>query len=776
MVQIGFYSCSWTYIDQFLELQTAKRTFGTLYSAIFLGMAVSGTILSVCDNAARIAGVLCLLLVSLSGCLFLIQYIHRNVPALVDDFQEFAVLKTKAREIIRSIASSPFTVMLLCFCILLHTLLVASECEYMAGLQSFFQGRGENELSHFLGRLYLFGAIFNIFFGIFLYGRMIKKAGLNNMILIVPLFFTSLFLGWRFSNHLILPIMGFIAVEGALSLVEDNNFTLLLNAVPLNLKNKIRVVIESLIEPAGVLISSLLLMLFCKHTKALGLIMSLVFLAVGLMLRAYYAKGIFYNLISHVVNFHHANLSKKDYNQSKYRLLNRLENLKPCEQILLVECSLKFDDTSFLIQLLAKGLLLSKHTQLKFFQLLEKASAMTTEKLLPHLRVWIKEYPNLEKHLHLHLAKIKLLAPEDFTKTPSSCPYVKASHLISICHSLKGSQEAKYAQQEIVHMLLSKDNEKALVAIQATHKDLDYNFTPHLIDLLDSNPSLKKPVLEALVENITAENKSYLNSLLDLLHQSDHHGEHHLIIQSLEPLVDADNLASILQSGSLSMNADRRSLVQLILKLNEPLTEPLVKLLSNPFSPTKARLLAGEILAQKNHKKLKHTFHKMVSQEVQRAYLYHYHFITIQRSYPYSQLQMLEMALKNSSDAILDFLIQIQAFVQNFEKGEYLTLSLHSSNSKTHSRALESLQKMSTRNFYKMIQPLVENSDSKSFFKKYHLLKLPMLSLDELLDLLESSPSQANRLIVGALKERLNIQKIKLTPNAKAYPMEAIPT
>ena len=81
------------------------------------------------------------------------------------------------------------------------------------------------------------------------------------------------------------PVMGLFVVEGMLLVIDDSNFNLLLNEVPMKIKYKLRLAIESCFEPMGMFVSSLLLSIPHVNSKVLGMVLSAVFLVIALFLR-----------------------------------------------------------------------------------------------------------------------------------------------------------------------------------------------------------------------------------------------------------------------------------------------------------------------------------------------------------------------------------------------------------------------------------------------------------------------------------------------------------
>ena len=307
-------------------------------------------------------------------------------------------------------------------------------------------------------------------------------------------------------------------------------------------------------------------------------------------------------------------------------------------------------------------------------------------------------------------------------------------------------------------MLLSADETENRVAIEAVRFSKVGNYNAILMNLFEKKPALREPLLKTLSTTLDKRSSSLLPIFLSELETENQRSIRYLIVDCIEKTLDLSNLKAVLLQTINWKAPEKRDLERTILDMSIESIPILVDVLENDKYADKIRLFSGQVLAKLDKKILKSSFDKICLHEIKKAYLYHYHFITIQKSYPYSILNLLEQALSHSLDSILDFIIQMQAHIQDFEQGEILTQSIHSSNPKTYSQAQETLQKMCSRKVYAQIKPLVEESYEKEFFKNYHDQKLPILSLDELLNLLENSSSEVNRMIVFSLKDRLNIQ------------------
>lgn len=777
--QIAFASCFYSYLDQFFELQNAKRVFSILYSAIFLGMAVSGAILLLSFSSFGTLGMITLILLSLVTSSFLLRYITKSVTAIEDEHQEFSVTKTSYRELFRAIVKSKFTSIFLLVNILMETLMVVTEFQYMSGLEEAFKFADPSALTTYLGKLYLWGSLFNIVFGVLLYSRLVKKIGLNNMILIVPIFLTYLFGNWMFASFLSLSIMGFMTVEGVFSLVNDNNFNLLLNAAPLKLKNKIRITCEIMLEPCGMLLSALLLAVMHTHSKALGLGIALVLLGLTFIMRAYYAKGIFYNLISHVIPFNSnradwiTRVTKQKCSKSKQHFLNQFNQQTTKEKLFLVEYALKFNDEDFLLKLLKKISQCSDQLQINVLHLIDKhALNPVGDSLEPYFNLWAKKSEQVKAHATFFKAKQNLLSIEEakaYLQDPN--PYLMGSAILTLLKKMPHTNLAIYSSDQLLKMLTSNDEQSSLIALETLKHFPILDFKREVIKHLKSSvETIKAKALIALRELMTQDDYSYTNTLIDHLREEKCADIKVLILKVIEKIASPKLIEKLLILGISFSKQEKKLLNQMIEGLGVSIISTLVKVYQNEELPDKTRLLAASSLAKVSLIDLKQAFDQTIEETIYKAHFYFYHNLTIQKSNPYTNLNLLELALKNSFRSKLKLILEPLALINHFDKGEYLYHSLVSSNPKTYSHAIESIDKMCSVKLYKKLHPIIDKGMQADFLKLYYQEDIPILSLDKLLKELEKTPSYVNQAISLNILDRLSAKEdIKLTKSLKRF-------
>ena len=294
---INLLTCYWTFVDKYYTFAAAKRLFALFNTAIFCGVAIGGGwFLSL--GFLDIYHLFLCIVMFLSASVVLVTFITSHLDVTDNgavNVIDSVTTKPSLKEVVFSIMSSRFTILLLTANIMIQLLEIIAEYDYMVAFEVYFSSLyidiGE-PLTHFIGEVNMFVSIGNIFIGFFIYNYFIKKFDVSNGILIIPLLFLSFFIMRSCGvTSMFLPVFGFSIVEGLLYTINDNNFTLLLNGVPTNVKSHIRVISESFFEPLGIMISATLLLFHKANSTSIGLLLSGVVLIVAIMLRARYSDS-----------------------------------------------------------------------------------------------------------------------------------------------------------------------------------------------------------------------------------------------------------------------------------------------------------------------------------------------------------------------------------------------------------------------------------------------------------------------------------------------------
>ena len=301
----------WSFIDEYFHLQKAKRIFSLINTMIFIGIACSGIIINF-FSLTTLHGIVTLTLLTTAAWLV---YISTNYTPIKDESliiedspQENCSTKKKSIfSFLLYAISSPFVIFLLLSDLSLQILTWITNYNLYASFESHFINA--SDLTQFLGASHFITGFCNIIFGLFLYSRIVKKVGVNNLDLCTPFFYLFIFVGWPLSNSLLFPILSFVAVEGFFHVCDENNFNLLLDAIPNEHKPKIRIAIELFFEPLGMLMSAFLLNYSYVDSKYLALGIAILTVILVALQRTYYVKEIYKNLQKNIKHTHSSDYS-----------------------------------------------------------------------------------------------------------------------------------------------------------------------------------------------------------------------------------------------------------------------------------------------------------------------------------------------------------------------------------------------------------------------------------------------------------------------------------
>lgn len=288
----------WSFVDHYHDRSDARKLYSLYSSSIFIGIISTGSLmrsgLVTFETLAVLIGIL------LFTAIVIIRYLVSTVAHAhkeEDRIGSEAMQSVTWQEHIRLVITSPLTLLMISANFLTYVLLVITEYSYLSTFQSVFgtgidalgdYDFGNSTLTKFLGQWIVCANIINLIIGLFLYSRILARYGLGSLVVCTPIFLLITFFGWSSSQSLAFPVMGLFVVEGMLLVIDDSNFNILLNEVPVKIKYKLRLAIESCFEPAGMIVSSLLLEIPAVNSKVLGLALSSVFLCVALFLRHRY--------------------------------------------------------------------------------------------------------------------------------------------------------------------------------------------------------------------------------------------------------------------------------------------------------------------------------------------------------------------------------------------------------------------------------------------------------------------------------------------------------
>jgi hypothetical protein len=649
-----------------------------------------------------------------------------------------------------------------------------TEFNYMESLANHFQG-GEHQITEFLGKCRACISSCNILVGIFLYSRVVRRAGLQNAILITPLFYFGVYSFWVWQDSMLLAVLGLIAVDGVLFTVEDNCFNLLSNAVPTKLKSRVRIINDSFFEPIGMLLSSLLLLSVDTGSKWLGFALTIIALALTFFIRSIYSQSLLTNLKDNAVHFKRtiqswfSSLNRREQKEAKQNILKALHIGSEESRLLAIDGLLQLNDPSSLSPILDITHRFGTLSKIHLLRLFDNSPFGSDSRVIELIDRWAEptESQELSKWANFYLAKRGLHHPEkveDDLDHPDLL--LRGAAILTMKKSLANptleyaALNRTIATKKLDLMLKSSRIDEISMALDILAEDNSVEAAEQALSFLSHEAILVKRAAARCIARLADKRfgRHALRLIEDLDSARDNAFRLHLL-DALGKIADTTTIKEILKACVHFRPNERRKAEEIIIQMGLKTVPLLLTLTKDIALPERARILAGKILSQLALPQLQINLIDILDIEIERAYFYFYFAHTIQNHYPLYDLEMLQSALLAGYQSVIDFIIHLLGAAGSLEDPELLVRALHSKNEKIHSNAVESLEKTCELRIFRLIAPLVDDlplSEKMTACIRWEgdFLKL---TLSELLDKLERSPALFDKIVATRLKANLQM-------------------
>lgn len=774
-------ACSWTFTDQYHDLQDAKRVYSIYSSAYFFGTILAGTAINLLLDKIGFSGLLCLASCAILTAMNEARNIALNVNAVHDDSTEgiFSGSRDSFASVVRLIAHSPFAIILLLLSLFVQLMLTVTEFNYMDSFGRFFSATSselaEGQIAIFLGKCRAIISSCNILIGIFLYGRFVRRMGLNNAILITPLFFLGVYLAWVFHDAMGLAILALVACDGVLFTIEDNCFNLLSNAVPTKLKSKVRIINDSFFEPIGMLLSSFLLFALYNGSRWLGLTLSLITLTLALAIRAIYSKAILINLKDNALHFEKklcdwlSSMSRREQKESKREILEALHSSEEKTQLLAIEALLELGDLLVLPEVLLVGRRLSTVGKIQLLRLLEESVYASDSQVIEAIDQWQEESESQEfsRWANFYLAKRGFHHPEKAEDELDHVDlFLRGAAILTMKKSLANQSlddaalNRTIASKKLELMLKSSHIDEISMALDIFSEERTSEVAERALPFLSHESILVKRSAARCLAKLADKGLSrYIPRLIEELESARDNTFRLALLSAIAKMADSTTIKDLLLASVYFRPNERRKTEEIVVQMGLKTVPLLLTLTKDIALPERARILAGKILGRLAVAQLQANLIDILDIEIDRAYFYFYFAHTIQAQYPLYDLEMLQNALLTGYQSVIDFIIHLLGAAGSLEDPDLLVRALHSRNAKIHSHAVESLEKTCDTRIFRLIAPLVDDLPLEE--KMAACLRwqgdYPKLTLSELLAKLERSPSLFDKIVAIRLKAKLQM-------------------
>lgn len=731
----------WTFIDRYHHFQDAKRMYGFFSSAIFLGATCTGLLMS---SALFTFSQLTLFIAATLGvAVLLVKKISNHLIPTQDETEQVEAPSPPLKSLLSSIARSPFTCFLIASNLLIFLLWVTTEFNYLTAFDHYFDPEGlskvggeeKAELTIFIGKVFGIVSFSNIFIGLFLYSRMVRGFGLSNLLLLTPLLFIVTFFGWQFTTSLAIPLLGYFIVEGLLIVVDDSNFSLLVNAIPNKVKHKVRVIVETFFEPIGMLASGILMSTPGIDTKVMGLFLSILLLIMILGARHNYLKAIYSNLADNAIHFHWSvvkwfrQMSSRRRRKCKYRLFGYLKHGVPELENLAIKTLLACNDPAILQKLLMQLGDYSAKEKKECLKILSESPLATDPMVLQTVVDWSQE-SELKEPVEFYLAYHGQLKDLDIMRDGVIEKHLLSSDTEEICRGLK------------------------LLRISEAPSPIN-RAVPFL-----SHPTEQVAITAARTVNDLASPESIKHAahILSLLSTESPHRFKKACLEALGKMGDATLAPEIVHTVLHFRPQERRLAVQSLASMEWGVVPAVLSLLEDPREHDRSRLLAGQVLGKIDLKGLRNQLITVLSEEINHAsfYLYYAHQMRKEEEKGLD-VKILVDALFSRYHSVMNFIIQLLGVAGELEDCEMLARYLKSGSRKLKGQVVEALEKTTDPRIFRLLLPLIDDVPIESWLQSYEKAHGAPLSLTALLEQMKRSPITTDQIVAIAMQHRLNI-------------------
>jgi HEAT repeat protein len=768
-------ACYWNFLDQYHDLQDAKRIYGIYNTAYFFGYMLSGIAINLFYNSTPKYFLFIIASISMIFALNTVKNIKKKINDIEDDVLEgfFSAGKRGFSSIMRIFYKSPFVIFLVASSLIIQLLKTTTEFSYMETLGKTLTphlATNPNLIAEFLGKCQAIIASVNIVLGIFFYRKFVRKIGLGNMVLIPSLFFLSLYSSWLFYNSLIIVVIAIFAVDGILDTIDDNNFNLLVNAAPSKIRGTLRIINDSFFEPIGMLLSSIFLLFTSQYSIFFGFSLTTIFLVGAFIIKKLYPKSILKNLKENVIHFDRSFidwmncLSKNEKKEIEEDILEALESNSENTKLLAFKLLLSSKNKKRLPFLLSLADKFSENKKMEILKLLDKSIFSKEKETIILIKKCLKKHKDLRHFCNFYLAKRGLLNPKKVLfLLKSENTLLKSIAIMALKkYPIKETPlNREIAKKELNKLLNSKDEKKIVSAISILEEDNSLDSIKEVLKFLEHDSlKIRKSAAKALFKLSNKSLSKFTPKIINAMKKTSNNEFRTHSLKALGKIKDPVTIKELINSAIFFRPQERRILESIIINMGKKPIKPLLKILKDPKMHNRSRILASKILGRVSPSKLQENLKKIIETEIKRAYFYFFYSHSIQKKYPLYDLSLLEKALFTGFQSSVNFIIHLLCASQSIENSDLLIHSLHSKNEKRHADAIETLQQNLKNDIFKRIKPLIDD-DPLEYKLEALNENFSKISLLELLSTLENSASFFDKTVAIHFKAKFKTKDWK---------------
>lgn len=762
---VAFLAMTWTFIDEYHDLQSAKRVY-TIYNTIyFLGITINGLFINILLKKyghllITSISIICILL----GFTIVNKIVAYKRTVEEDTFEEPLTDRYSIRQTISLILKSPLTLLFLSLSCFQESLFAITDINFLVSMKSKISG----DISIFLSGKRSWIALSNIIFGLFIYPHIIKRMGLKNSVLITPVFMFFVYIFWIRSDSMTTAMLALIASDGFTLVCEDNNLNLLTKASPSKIRSKIRIINDSLFEPLGFLLSTSVFLFLPSHLGIfLGFYVSIVVFVIASFVRYFYPSAIFMNLKNHLIQFETSlkslfkNMGSREKNRNINHLLKFLQSEDEKDILLAIEGLLMLEQKKYIPRILMIANNLSASAKKKLIKIWDKSCYRTEPHWIASLHNWLNSKDESSDSIMLYLARFGLLQRDTFKDLESDKLTLRACAILTLqtCIDAKTIEESSIhlstAKRELELLLGSSDTKEILMALSIMLKTSGKDSFELALFLLFHHNIKVKALAAKLVSMHIDNSYGYLTEhIINIVKENTSTKFRIYCFDILQKIADPRWISEIFEISLHSTPLERRHIEKSVEAMGLKTVPFLLQILKDKSKNDKCRTLAVKVLARLAPPQLQSKLSFICEEEIKKAFFYFYYGNVMATCDP-----ILKEVLITGFYSKIDFLIHLLATHGEIEEPEVLSLSLRSSSIKIKSHAIESLETSCDNTILNTILPIIDTSPLHDKIK--HCTQTSYcdttLTLYDVLLKLDTTPSLINKIMANRFKAQYNI-------------------
>lgn len=723
---LAYLTCFWTFVDLFYDLQDAKRIYALFIASSLIGAAVAGGVIDLFFKTIGFSGTLLANAVLMLGVIVLIWQTTQRHKPFYDEHSEQQVLQQpiQLKHLIKAIVNSKYTLYLLAAIILMQTTIYIGELAYTKGLQELLtSGDPDQEkltLTLFIGKCNGWVYLSNALIGLVLYSRIIRVFSINNVALFPALFFLLLFLGWSFKNNLFFAIMGVVAVEGVACSFDDNNYNLLIKAVPQRINHPVRIACDWIFKPLGIIIASTLALTVDIGYAIIGTVVALASFLCILLVRKYYSKSIYINLSDNTICFA-KNLNEIFSTAHKWKIkklikviVEKIEALSAKQKQLFFELICKLAQPQYL-KILAQHLD-SASVENKVFFLKSVYLEIPSHSLdiLPIIESWPLENSHLQGYVDLILAENDLLDLSTAKHNLSHCQFlIQAAATMAIKqHTIKFPELTTKVNSNLQTLLNSSEIEAVICGLKIIEVGENEADIPLLISLLaHPHNGIKRKAALAFARCAKETKNDWSFTLIDHFRHTTDKPFKCYLIYAMCVLEKRALIKNIITQRHCLSDQEVLYFSQGIEKYAFDYLPFLIEVVNNQTMHYNARINAAQILDRLSRSEFLKLFLPLVLKEIEKASEYDI-MIHQDTKLPHPRISpsALRQIFKDNYFTTMEFIILLIGIYAQLPSSMILFRGILSKNEKTHSNAIETLEKACPRKVFSLLSPLIDGT------------------------------------------------------------------